>query len=401
MIVMSFGFQVKYKSYDQIDEEKRWWKIPFVLDFLKIKGFDSAFRKVIGSDTVQARQFVEYAFGQLKSFNNSYLLKGRKSDINNDEYDSEAAGELNESASIFNIPSDEAGREQRNSEVFIKHDNDTENGHASELPTKVSEEELSNKIFWRNFANVVNSSIAQKLGLSVSEKFKWDGLEFLNKIGSQSQNIAESIYVQSGLAMPGATDDTNDKTSGQPAIAVFQSSLPEVKKATQNLIRQTESILGGLMLLTATVSKIKDEGGSSEERKIKEDSTKAGDKDIQYSSSEQFPSSQSGIVLDDKITEEMKELFSTAESAMEAWAMLATSLGQPSFIKSEFEKLCFLDNASTDTQVFCLYPLNNSISLFSMDFQLAMYICNMLPMSYCMRCILFSKCLELSGCNLA
>jgi len=33
-------------------------------------------------------------------------------------------------------------------------------------------------------------------------------------------------------------------------------------------------------------------------------------------------------VLDDKITEEMKELFSTAESAMEAWAMLATSLGQ-------------------------------------------------------------------------
>ncbi|PKI37378.1 hypothetical protein CRG98_042255 [Punica granatum] len=36
---------------------------------------------------------------------------------------------------------------------------------------------------------------------------------------------------------------------------------------------------------------------------------------------------------------------------MEAWAMLATSLGHPSFIKSEFEKICFLDNASTDTQV--------------------------------------------------
>ncbi|BAT96127.1 hypothetical protein VIGAN_08301300 [Vigna angularis var. angularis] len=351
--------EVKYKSYDEIDEEKRWWKIPFVLDFLKIKGFDSAFRKVIGSDTVQARQFVEYAFGQLKSFNNSYLLKGRKSD-NNDEYDSEATGELTESASISNIPSIEAGSseasneasgEQRNSKEFIRHDNDTENGHASELPAKVSEEELSNKIFWRNFANVVNSSIAQKLGLSVSEKFKWDGLEFLNKIGSQSQNIAESIYVQSGLAMPGSTDDMNDKTSGQPAVTVFQSSLPEVKKATQNLMRQTESILGGLMLLTATVSKIKDEVDSSEERKVKEDYTKAGDKDIQYSGSQKLPNSQSGVVLDDKITEEMKELFSTAESAMEAWAMLATSLGQPSFIKSEFEKLCFLDNASTDTQV--------------------------------------------------
>ncbi|CAJ1968043.1 unnamed protein product [Sphenostylis stenocarpa] len=352
--------EVKYKSYDEIDEEKRWWKIPFVLDFIKIKGFDSAFRKVIGSDTVQARQFVEYAFGQLKTFNNSYLLKGQMSDTNNDKYDSETAGELNESASIFNIPSNiagsseasnEANREQMNSKGFNKHENDLENGNASELSTKDNEEDLSNQIFWKNIANVVNSSIAQKLGLSVPEKFKWDGLEFLNRIGSQSQNIAESIYVQSGLAMPGGTDDTKDKTSDQPSIAVFQSSLPEVKKATQNLMRQTESILGGLMLLTATVSKIKDDGRSSEEKKIKEDSTKSGDKDIQYSTTQKFPSSQSGLVLDDKKTEEMKELFSTAESAMEAWAMLATSLGQPSFIKSEFGKICFLDNASTDTQV--------------------------------------------------
>eukprot|EP00256_Glycine_max_P065284 XP_025979879.1 uncharacterized protein LOC100789825 isoform X2 [Glycine max] len=352
--------EVKYKSYDEIDEEKRWWKIPFVLDFLKIKGFDSAFRNVIGSDTVQAGQFVEYAFGQLKSFNNSYLLKGQQSDINNDKYDPEGTRELNESVSIFNMPSEEAGSseassedfiEQRNSNEFHKQDNDTENGHASESLSKVSEEGLSNQIFWRNFANVINSSIAQKLGLSVPEKFKWDGLEFLNKIGSQSQNIAESIYVQSGLAIPGGTDDTNDKISGQPAIAAFQSSVPEVKKATQKLMRQTESILGGLMLLTATVSKIKDEGCSSEERIIKENSTKAGSNDIQYSTSPKFPSSQNGLVLDDKKTEEMKELFSTAESAMEAWAMLATSLGQPSFIKSEFEKICFLDNASTDTQV--------------------------------------------------
>ncbi|KAL4277022.1 hypothetical protein AHAS_Ahas20G0265600 [Arachis hypogaea] len=77
------------------------------------------------------------------------------------------------------------------------------------------------------------------LGLSVLEKLKWDGLEFLNKIGSQSQNIAENIYIQFGLALPGSTDDkdqrsdkdntrNNDKTSDQPAIAVIQSSLPEV-----------------------------------------------------------------------------------------------------------------------------------------------------------------------------
>ncbi|KAK8921719.1 hypothetical protein KSP39_PZI020351 [Platanthera zijinensis] len=31
--------------------------------------------------------------------------------------------------------------------------------------------------------------------------------------------------------------------------------------------------------------------------------------------------------------------------------MLATSLGSSSFIKAPFGKICFLDNASTDTQV--------------------------------------------------
>lgn len=313
------------------------------------------------------------------------------SDVNNDKYDTEGTGESNESASMFNMPSSEAGSseasneacsEHRNSKEIHKHDSDTENGHVSELSTEVSDEEQSNQIFWRNFANVVNSNIVQKLGLSVPEKFKWDGLEFLNKIGSQSQNIAESIYVQSGLAMPGDTDDTNDKTSGQPAIAAIQSSLPEVRKATQNLMRQTESIFGGLMLLTATVSKIKDEGRSSEERIINEDSTKGGN-DIQYSPSQKFPSSQNGLVLDDEKTEEMKELFSTAESAMEAWAMLATSLGQPSFIKSEFEKICFLDNESTDTQVFCYILLNKSISLTFMNLSVGNVTSKNLFVIYC------------------
>lgn len=288
------------------------------------------------------------------------------SDGENDKHHIEGSGELNESDFVLKMPSLDAGSseassevssEQRNMEEFHLHDSDTENGYASEPSTQVSEEELSNQLFWRNFANVINANIVQKLGLSVPEKLKWDGLEFLNKIGSQSQNIAESIYIQSGLAIPGGTDDTDNETSGQPAIAAIQSSLPEVQKATQKLMRQTDSILGGLMLLTATVSKMKDEGRSSEERKTKEDSTKVGGNDIQYSTSQKFPSPQNGSVLEDKKAEEMKALFSTAESAMEAWAMLATSLGHPSFIKSEFEKICFLDNASTDTQVFFLSPL--------------------------------------------
>ncbi|GAA0185544.1 hypothetical protein LIER_32832 [Lithospermum erythrorhizon] len=57
------------------------------------------------------------------------------------------------------------------------------------------------------------------------------------------------------------------------------------------------------------------------------------------------------LMVDDKSAEEIRDIFSKAEGAMEAWAMLSTSLGHPSFIKSEFENICFLDNPSSDTQV--------------------------------------------------
>ncbi|XP_019449987.1 PREDICTED: uncharacterized protein LOC109352451 isoform X1 [Lupinus angustifolius] len=331
--------EVKYKSFDEIEEEKKWWKIPFVSDFLKINGIDSALRKVTGSDTVQAHQFVEYVFGQLKSFNDSYLQKGQISDIDSDKHDTEVFEQLYDSDFELNMPSPE-------------DDSDTGNGHAFEPSTQVSKEELSNQLFWRNFGNVITDNIVQKIGVSVPEKLKWDGFEFLNKIGFQSQNIAEAVYVQSGLALPGSTDDGDGKTSdeSQPAIAEIQASLPEVKKVTENLMNQTDSILGGLMLLTASISKMK-KGSSSEEMEIKEeDSTEGGD-DIQYSTSQELSRSQDGLVLDEKESVEMRTLFSSAESAVEAWAMLSTSLGHPSFIKSEFEKICFLDNQITDTQV--------------------------------------------------
>jgi hypothetical protein len=274
------------------------------------------------------------------------------SDTDNDDYDIESSVQSNESAS-HEASSSEVSSEQKNIEEFHSGDSETENEHSLESSTQASEEELSNQQFWKNFSNVINANIVQKLGLSVPEKLKWDGLEFLNKIGLQSQDIAEDIYIQSGLVMPESTEESVNKTSGQPAIAAIQSSLPEVKKTTEKLMKQTESILGGLMLLTATVSKMKDEGRSSEERKTRQDSSKGVGSEIQYSTSEKTPIPENGSLLDDKKTEEMKALFSTAESAMEAWTMLATSLGQPSFIKSEFEKICFVDNASTDTQVFC------------------------------------------------
>ena len=77
-------FQVNYKTFDEIDEEKDWWRVPFVSEFLCKNGFDSALKRIVGSETVQAREFVNYAFGQLKSFNDAYLTKDRLSNNEND-----------------------------------------------------------------------------------------------------------------------------------------------------------------------------------------------------------------------------------------------------------------------------------------------------------------------------
>ncbi|KAJ7955513.1 Fungal lipase-like [Quillaja saponaria] len=326
--------EVKYKTFDEIEDSKKRWKLPFVSEFLRINGLDSALEKVIGSKTVRARQFVEYSFGQLKSFNESYLSKGRISD--NEKYKTRGSGNSDDSAirsdmslqmesSLESSLQDTGYGEQGKLEEFQTRNGNVDDEHASEPLTQVSKQEQSDKFFWKNFASVVNQNIAQKLGLSVPEKLKWDGFDLLNKIGLQSRKIAEAGYIESGLATPEDTDGAYDKTNGPLAISAIESSLPDIKKATQNLMRQTDSVLGALMLVTAAVSQLNKEDRPVRKSEIKEeDSTKA---------------------------EEMKSLFSTAESAMEAWAMLATSMGHPSFIKSEFEKICFLDNASTDTQV--------------------------------------------------
>ncbi|EEF44327.1 triacylglycerol lipase, putative [Ricinus communis] len=318
--------EVKYKTSSEIEEEKKWWRIPLVSEFLRRNGFDSALKVVSGSESVPARQFVEYAFGQLKSFNDAYLAKDRFSNNNG----SEVASNSNNSIASENISGSSLDNQK------LSH---TDNGglvsHAAELVTKAGGSMQSDKQFWKNLAEVVNRSVVQKLGLPVSMELKWDGFDLLNKIGLQSQMIAEAGYIESGLATREDQGIDSDK-SGLPSISTIQSSLPDIKKATEDLLKQTDSVLGALMVLTATVSKL------NKEARISGTSSSESEKSI---------SSLDVPALEEKKAEEMRALFSTAESAMEAWAMLATSLGHPSFVKSEFEKLCFLDNASTDTQV--------------------------------------------------
>ncbi|XP_059445630.1 uncharacterized protein LOC132177365 isoform X2 [Corylus avellana] len=353
--------EVKYKTFDEIDEDKKWWKVPFVLEFLRKQGFESALKMVVGSESVQASQFVKYAFGQLKAFNDAKLWKGQFSSI--DKYDSGELGKVNDSIvsdMASQMDNDSEGsfngtgyNEESKLEDFRADNGGMENGDALEPVTPVGNSVHSDKLFWRDFADVINQNVVQKLGISVPETLKWDGFDLLSRIGLQSQKIAEAGYIESGLATSEGPDSEIDKKIGSLGISAIQSSIPDIKKLTQDITRQTDSVLGALMLLNATVSQLKKDGRPQGKSETKEEAfTKLEDNnEVGYSESEKLSSSSNGSVVDEKRAEEMKALFLTAESAMEAWAMLATSLGHPSFIKSEFEKICFLDNASTDTQV--------------------------------------------------
>ena len=355
-------FQVKYKTFYEIDEDKKQWRIPFVMEFLRKHGFDSALKKVVGSESVQARQFVMYAFGQLKAFNDANLRKGQFS--NDDKYDTDTPSQMDEDPEA---PFSDTGYvEERELEDFHDDNGGMANGHAFEPLAPIGDSEQSDQLFWRNFADVINHNVVQKLGLSVPEKLKWDGFDLLNRIGLQSRKIADAGYVESGLATPEGSDGEINKTSGSLDISTIKSSIPDIKKVTEDIMRQTDSVLGALMLLNATFSQLRKDGNPVGKNETKgEASAKLEDDNVVgYSPSEKLSSSRNGSVLDEKKDEEMKALFSTAESAIEAWAMLATSLGHPTFIKSEFEKICFLDNESTDTQVDFYSSARSSFSCY-------------------------------------
>ncbi|GJW83935.1 putative reverse transcriptase domain-containing protein [Tanacetum coccineum] len=108
--------------------------------------------------------------------------------------------------------------------------------------------------------------------------------------------------------------DRKDSVTDKETTDTIQSWLPDIKKASQDLLNQTDFIFGALMVLNATVIELVKDGSiivkGDTKMDIKED---IGSK-----------SSISKTVLDEKNAEEMRTLFSTSESAMEAWAISET-----------------------------------------------------------------------------
>ncbi|KAI3995727.1 hypothetical protein MKX01_007206 [Papaver californicum] len=349
---------VKYKSFDKVDDEKQQWKIPFISDLLENNNLGSALESVLGTDTVQARQFVEYAFGKFKSFDSenqkNEVLKSGNDDTESSENSKSSAGLSETLLSLENgLDSSPDGLSTKKGDSFIgsQIDNDAK-GDEFTSENQVAKSALSGYYLWNNFADVLNHNIIQKLGIPLPDLMGWDGSDLLNRIGLQSKRAAEAEYVESGLAAPKIRAGDDEKSEQSSADKVVQSSISDIKKASWDVLRQTDSILGAIVVLTTTFSQQKKEADSVGEIEAESDSSTPLVDDIPKNpSSENSPSPVVESSLDKQKAEETKALFSTAESAMEAWAMLATSLGQQSFIKSEFEKICFLDNESTDTQV--------------------------------------------------
>ncbi|KAI0513628.1 hypothetical protein KFK09_009657 [Dendrobium nobile] len=343
--------EIKYKSFDEIYEEKQWWRIPFVSDFLLKSNLGSALRMVLGSESLNVSQFVESAFGQLKSFNYNYVKslhasKNGKNDSHEPEESLNGIHSSNEAPKQENIiQSSMVGHEIHNVNDSSAPLFDEADGN-NDLMEQKTNDSIQAEYFWKAFTDIINQTVFLKLGVSLPEIESWDKFDLLNKMSIQLRRSAEEKYLEFGLATPKNRNKNNIQTS-QPSTNAIASSSTDIRKASRDLLSQTDAILGALVVLAKTFSKQKDDLMSLDNQIKNGDDDKNGGPSNEKGSD----SSNKGITLSTKGAKEMRELFSSAESAMEAWAMLATSLGRSSFIKSEFEKICFLDNVSTDTQV--------------------------------------------------
>ncbi|XP_047945091.1 uncharacterized protein LOC125191729 isoform X2 [Salvia hispanica] len=338
--------EVKYKSFGKIDDEKKWWKIPLVTEFLEKHGLDPAVKMFAGSETVQARDFVQFAFGQLKSLNDSYLQKDQLSEtkVTSDPYP-----DVKEKQS--ELENNEGSTNKDSNDGILSNDDAVNNVKNNTEEIQAVEDSWTDKHFWKTLADTVNHNVVQKLGLPAPEKMKWDEVDLLKNFGLLSREKAEASYVESGLATPNNQEvvEADAKDGSESSGTQQTSSLADIKKITQDILRQTDSILGALMVVNAAVSKLSNESGligKKEDTPVEVEEEVPGDEE-----SKRLISNQGGLTMTEEEAEEMRKLFSTAESAMEAWALLANALGHPTFIKSEFEKICFLDNAESDTQV--------------------------------------------------
>lgn len=330
-------------------------------DFLVKSSLGSALRMVLGSESINASQFVKSAFGQLSSFTYTYLPKPSSLESGVD------VSKSDEESSDGPTNSNELQQQNIDSEII----SDSHSHSEVQSPTAVvnsegnssSDMKKSDEYFWRALNNVLNQNVLQNFGFSLPEVKQLGGFDLLSSLGLKSRNIAEQEYLESGLAMADTSTNGGSETTSENTVGVenenrtlttkeeVQSSFPDINKVSRDVLSQTENILGALMILSKNLSphdqSVPTTGTNGKYDMIREEQGASAADSVQKADTV----SSALLSIDAQEAEDMRRLFASAETAMEAWAMLATSLGRNSFIKSDFEKICFLDNISTDTQV--------------------------------------------------
>ncbi|KAF7009949.1 hypothetical protein CFC21_024431 [Triticum aestivum] len=356
----TIDLEVKYKSYDDIERDKQWWRTPFVSDFLEKSSLGSALRTVLGSETVNASQFVQSAFGQLSSFTDTNLLKPSSSDSEAEV--SERPGESMDNS----IGSDEL-QQQKIDSIAFGENSDSQSEPVDTAAVVNSEGNTStdmkepDEYFWSAFTKTLNQNVLKNFGYSLPEAKQLDGFDLLSSLGSKSREMAEQLYLESGLATadastsdgsettPEHTVNADNEDSTTPAKEAVQASFPDINEVSRDVLSQTENVLGALVILSKNFSS---QGKDSVDEANRKDNSNAEEQGAAGSVDEDgAPVASTEVSINTQKTEDTRQLFASAETAVEAWAMLATSMGRSSFIKSDFEKICFLDNVSTDTQV--------------------------------------------------
>lgn len=121
----------------------------------------------------------------------------------------------------------------------------------------------------------------------------------------------------------------------------------QLQKASKSLLQNTENFLGMWAVVSRSFPGVQNEDKDAPLETSTQALAKTGESDVSDDETKVLEEEcEDGVENDAK-----RQMFQTAESAVEAWAMLATSLGGQSFVKSEFEKICFLENRRTDTEV--------------------------------------------------
>ncbi|MCO5594626.1 hypothetical protein L7F22_048659 [Adiantum nelumboides] len=328
--------EVQYKRFEEVDGTCKKWSFPILSEFFRGKKLDDVFKSTFGLESLTVRDFLRSVLsdskwqpGNSESGTIKKLAVGEADMITNDN-----------GTSSLSLVRDDATASSENDEgiegVVLG---------SGPQPKASLDDSLSEMDFFKELQKRFSQKFGvnlENLGLSVSDKVSWDALDVIRRLGLESKKKAESHYLDNGLAILG----TKESSAPEDSVPI-ESSAPQVediKKASSVLLKHTEDTLKSWALLASFLTGKSKKDVSKDIAIIKDSTTsEAKGNEIKKSGSSEL------LTLEE--LEELRKMFGKAESAMEAWAVLASSLGHKSFVKSAFEKLCFLDNDKTDTQV--------------------------------------------------